>query len=273
MTGKDYRCAKKSLGQNFLISRAVQQKIVDAVSVERGECVFEIGAGRGALSIGLVERGARLVAIETDRGLVEELKRRLKDFESGEVLLADIRDVNLDEEALSRGVDRYKVVGNIPYYLTSTILLKLSILKFCRSAVLMMQREVADRIVAEPGSRACGTFTVLMQSYFEIERLFRVKPGSFRPSPKVESAVCAFTPAPKEGAPEQRMEFFALLKKTFSMRRKKLETIMRKAFGIDIDASDRKEIRMVELLRKRPEELGLEEWYELFRRVRQSGSL
>ncbi len=271
MTGRSSHGAKKSLGQNFLVSHAVQKRIVDAVSAEKDELVFEIGAGKGALSVGLAESGAFLVAIETDEELVKELEGRLEGFENVEVVHADIRDFDLDGEAESRGLERYKVVGNIPYYLTSTILLKITVLTRCIRAVLMMQREVAERITAEPGSRECGALTILLQSYFRIEKLFRVKPGSFRPVPKVESTVLAFSPETGEGAPGERLEFFELIKKFFSMRRKKLETIIRKGFGIDIDNFERGEGHAGELLKKRPEELKLEEWYNLFYRIKRSG--
>jgi len=271
LTGRSSHGAKKSLGQNFLVSHAVQKRIVDAVSAEKDELVFEVGAGKGALSVGLAESGAFLVAIETDEELVKELEGRLEGFENVEVVHADIRDFDLDGEAESRGLERYKVVGNIPYYLTSTILLKITVLTRCIRAVLMMQREVAERITAEPGSRECGALTILLQSYFRIEKLFRVKPGSFRPVPKVESTVLAFSPETGEGAPGERLEFFELIKKFFSMRRKKLETIIRKGFGIDIDNFERGEGHAGELLKKRPEELKLEEWYNLFYRIKRSG--
>jgi len=263
LTGRRHIRARKSLGQNFLISESIQKKIVEAVGATPGELVFEIGAGKGAISHGLAGTGARLVAIETDGELAKELASVLEGFDNVEVVHSDIREMQLDEEAKARGFATYRVVGNIPYYLTSTILLLITELRGCSRAVLMMQREVAERITAEPGSRESGVLTILLQSYFRMEKLFRVKPGAFRPAPKVESVVLAFEPCVVDGAPGDREEFFKFLKPFFSMRRKKLETIIRKLPGTDIDILRCDETQA--LMDKRPEELKLRDWYVLFK--------
>ena len=256
--------AKKSLGQNFLVSEGVRDRIFEAVAPVRGELIFEIGAGKGALTGRLASTGARVVAFEIDSALVEELKDLFKENDDIEIVQADIEDVSLDEEAKKRGFEGYKLVGNIPYYLTSTILISLACLERCKRAVLMMQKEVAERITAGAGTRACGTLTIFLGSYFKIDKLMKVKPGAFRPAPKVESTVLIFEPEVVTGAPAERMEFFRFLKKFFSMRRKRVESILRKAFGVKVEELLERNDSITELLELRPENLKLSQWYRLY---------
>jgi len=256
--------AKKSLGQNFLVSEGVGNKIFQAVAPVRGELIFEIGAGKGALTAKLASTGAKVVAFEIDPELVSELGDLFNSNDNIEIVQADIEDVSFDEEAKRRGFAEYKLVGNIPYYLTSTILLSLAGLAGCKKAVLMMQREVAERITAGAGTRACGTLTILLNSYFKIDKLMKVKPGSFRPVPKVESIVLVFEPHVVDGAPSERMKFFEFLKKFFSMRRKRIESILRKVFGMKVKEVLERNRSIVDLMGLRPENLSLSQWYMLY---------
>lgn len=254
--------AKRSLGQNFLVSGGVAAKIVDAVSPLPGELVFEIGPGTGALTEPLAGSGAAIVAYEIDGTLVELLSEKFEDLEKVNVVHADIRGIDFEGEAGRLGFKGYKVVGNIPYHLTANILTALPRWKGCAAAVVMVQKEVGERIQAGPGQRDCGILSVFLQSYFDIERVMRVKPGSFRPRPKVESVVLKLVPRAGGEGPADREGFFLFVKKAFSQRRKKLKTVLRGLAG----AGDGSEIivRVGIDPDARPEELRLDDWHRLF---------
>ena len=262
--------AKKSLGQNFLISREIAEKIVSASGASRGGLVFEIGPGRGALTAPLAETGARVVAFEIDGRLVGDLETRFVRLGNVEIVHADIREVDLDREARDRGFDSYTLIGNIPYNLTSTILLALPGLLLCSKSLMMVQREVAERILSSPGERNCGILTVFLQSYMDIAKEIRVLPGSFRPRPKVESVVLSLSPALPGRGPDDRKAYLAFLKLAFSQRRKMLSSLFRDAFGMR-DAGIHRRLGQesgVEM-KNRPEQLTLEEWFRLFGAYRQ----
>ncbi|MCK4236534.1 MAG: ribosomal RNA small subunit methyltransferase A [Candidatus Krumholzibacteria bacterium] len=246
--------AKKSLGQNFLVSEDVARRIVEAVLPAPGELVFEIGPGRGALTVPLAESRAEIVAYEIDRSLVRLLGKRCAGMDNVEVVHADIRDMDLDAAASERKMKRYKIVGNIPYHLTSTILLDLPRWKGNERSVLMVQREVGERVHAAPGERRCGVLSVFLQSYFDIARVTRVRAGSFSPRPGVESVVLRFTCKEPGRGPSDMAGFLAFLKLAFSQRRKKLRSVISLADQSGID------------LGRRPEELDLESWLKLFAR-------
>lgn len=168
------------LGQHFLIKGSILQRIAAAVCPEREPLVIEIGPGRGALTEYLLERADRVVAIELDPELVDHLRARFPD--RLEVIHSDILAVDLSR------FGRVPIVGNLPYYITSPILEKVVRLDFPR-AVFLMQKEVAERLTASPGSRDYGYLTVQTELFARVRLLFGVKPGAFRPPPKVDSAV------------------------------------------------------------------------------------
>lgn len=265
--------AKRSLGQNFLVSRETAGRIVEEAHACPGELVFEIGPGRGALTLPLAGTGACVVAFEVDRSLSRELRERFRESESVEILHRDIREVGLDEEAEKRGFETFTLLGNIPYNLTSTILLDLPGWNRCGAALLMVQREVGERVLAPPGVRECGILSVYMQSYMDIEKVLRVRPGSFSPRPKVESIVLRFTPRKDGRGPGERRKFLEFLKRAFSQRRKKIGSIFRDVFGMG-DAGDLKRLGRDSgtSMDDRPEDLSLEQWWGLFETRRWTGS-
>lgn len=266
--------AKRSLGQNFLVSREIAGRIVEEAGIAAGGLVFEIGPGRGALTVHLAGTGARVVAFEIDRRLADELGARFRGLERMEIVHRDIREADLDGEAEARGYDAFTLLGNIPYNLTSTILLDLPRWRLCRTALLMVQREVGERIVAPPGERECGILSVYLQSYLETERVLRVRPGSFSPRPKVESVVLRFAPKGEGEGPGDREEFLRFLKGAFSQRRKKLGSIFREIFGMsDAGYLSRLEGLSGASMDDRPEELSLGQWKRLYEaHIRGSGS-
>jgi len=257
--------AKKRLGQNFLTADSVARKVVSALSPVPGDLVFEIGPGRGALTVPLAHSGATVVAFEIDEALVGLLREQLATSRNVEIYHADIRSVNLDAAADERGAPGFKLAGNIPYNLTSTILIDLARWRRVSQAVVMVQREVGERILAAPGERNCGILSIFLQAYFIIERVLKVRPGSFTPPPKVESVVLRFVPRTSGGGPKDREAFLKFLKGCFSHRRKKLRNVLGEQLGVET-AKDWK--RLGELsgvdFDMRPEELTLESWFALF---------
>lgn len=180
--------AKKSLGQNFLVDEGVVGRIVQAVAVRSGETILEIGPGLGALTARLVERAGRLVAVEFDRDLAAVLRERFGGSENFELVEGDA--LSQDFCALVAPGGQARVVANLPYYISTAILQRLIEQRRCLSEmVLMLQREVVERITAPPGGSERGFLSVLVEAYCEADKLFDVAPRSFRPAPKIWSTV------------------------------------------------------------------------------------
>jgi 16S rRNA (adenine1518-N6/adenine1519-N6)-dimethyltransferase len=180
--------AKKSLGQNFLADQRVIERITSAFAPRGDETVIEIGPGRGALTAHLVEQAGRLVVVEFDRELVPLLEEKFGARQNFSLVHADALAV--DFCALISPAKSARVVANLPYYISTAILQKLIEERACLTElVLMLQREVVERLTARPGTGERGYLSVLVEAYCEAEVLFDVAPGSFRPQPKVWSTV------------------------------------------------------------------------------------
>jgi 16S rRNA (adenine1518-N6/adenine1519-N6)-dimethyltransferase len=214
---------KPKLGQNFLISPTAPRAIVDALGDLGLATVLEIGPGKGALTSLLAPRAKKVIAIELDATLAASLKGS-----SVEVLCEDILEVNLTELATERGV-RLQVIGNLPYYISSPIMMHL----FAHSrvidrAVLMAQREVAERIVAPPGSRTYGLLSATTQMYARVEQLFTLPPEAFAPPPEVYSTVIRLTMHPRfEELAVEAEGFLRFLRQIFALKRKTLANNLR----------------------------------------------
>lgn len=233
--------AKRSLGQNFLVDANLQRKIVAAVAAPLDAEVVEIGPGQGALTRHLVGAVGRLVLVELDDALAADLKRTYEGRDDVEVLHADILKVPLAEHLL--GPETARVVGNIPYNITTPILFRLLERPRPLEIVLMVQEEVADRIVAAPGTSAYGALAVGVQSVARAQRLFRVARGAFRPVPKVESAVVRITPIRPEPltlVQEERLR--VLVRAAFQWRRKQLGKILRDHPDLALGAERAREV-------------------------------
>src|SRR5947209_13638244 len=180
--------AKRSLGQNFLVDERVIERIVHAVGPSENETIIEIGPGRGALTSELLASGAQVVAIEFDRDLVPMLSEKFGARENFRLLEADALKVDFCSIILPQNSAR--VVANLPYYISTAILQRLIEHRQCLTEmVLMLQREVVERIIAPPSSSERGFLSVLIQAYCDIESLSDVAPASFSPRPKVWSTV------------------------------------------------------------------------------------
>jgi 16S rRNA (adenine1518-N6/adenine1519-N6)-dimethyltransferase len=223
---------RKRLGQHFLNDRRILQRIVDALELTGNETVIEIGPGRGSLTELLVRAARRLVLIEYDRALAARLRERYESSPSVSVIEADVLTVNLGEVAGGS----YRLVGNVPYYITTPILFHALQAPRPDRAVYLVQREVADRIVATPGSDEYGALSVNVQSVALARLLFRVAPGSFVPPPKVESAAVRIDPRPDPViTPDEETTFRRFVRDAFGMRRKQMRRVLREVLGVDAE--------------------------------------
>ncbi len=250
--------AKKSLGQNFLADRAIVRKIVDSLEVANGEPVIEIGPGRGALTEELLVRGAEVSAIEIDRDLVPELAQQFSDQPRFKVIEADALTVDFGELAASPS----KLAANLPYYISTPILRRLAEQRsYFTSLVLMLQKEVVDRMTAPPGNSDRGFLTVIVEAAFDAEKLFDVPPGAFRPVPKVTSSVVRLTP--KDCGITNERQFEMVVSAGFKQKRKTLLNNLKKApeLGFD-DPADIMSRAGIDQ-KARAEDLTLEDWRRL----------
>ena len=221
------------LGQHFLADRNLLRKIVAALNPQADDVVIEIGPGEGSLTGILAPQVLRVIAIETDRRLAEECGRRNAEcgIDNVSVVVGDA--LKLDwHSALRTPHSAFKVVGNIPYYITSPLIEKALSPPLPSCVVFLVQREVADRLAAEPGSKRYGALSVGVQAVCRVEKLFVVKAGAFRPAPRVDSAVVRFTPrADPLIAPDEAAAFRAFVSACFSRRRKQLRNAVMAATG------------------------------------------
>lgn len=222
----------KSLGQNFLADDSVIKSIVDAADINENDLVLEIGPGLGIMTAELASRAGHVVAVELDRRLIPVLNHCLKDYKNISILNRDVLDIDIDKDV--RGLKEIseagfkpqalKVVANLPYYITTPIIMELLENDICADRmVFMVQSEVADRMAAKPGGKEYGALSVAVQYYSRPEKVFEVPPQCFIPQPEVNSTVVRLdvfkTP------PVQLMDrdlFFRTVKAAFGQRRKTL---------------------------------------------------
>lgn len=220
---------KPKLGQNFLRDQNAIRRIADALGDISAQTVVEIGPGRGAITRALAERSAHLIAIELDRELAPRLRA---EFPPDRVTVIEQDVLAFDFTAASAAAGgRLAVAGNLPYYITSPILLKLAASHAALDrAVLMVQREVGDRIVAHPGSRDYGVLSVTVQMYGPVTPLFTLPPGAFSPPPDVHSTVFRWRIAPRFAElGVQEEPFFQFVRQAFAQKRKTLANNLRAA--------------------------------------------
>jgi 16S rRNA (adenine1518-N6/adenine1519-N6)-dimethyltransferase len=226
---------RKSLGQHFLNDPRILERIANALDLDGSQTVVEIGPGRGSLSDVLVSRAKRLVLVEYDRALAALLVKRYADRPWVEVVEADVLTVDLGQ--LANGP--YRLVGNVPYYITTPILFHALERPRPERAVYLVQREVADRVSAKPGSKEYGALSVNVQAVAKPKTLFRVAPGSFLPPPKVESAVISIEPRDDPAvSAEGEASFRRFVIDAFGMRRKQMRRILRSLWQLDAPAAD-----------------------------------
>ena len=229
--------ANKSLGQNFLVDANFQRKIVDALDVGTEDEVLEIGSGRGALTHHLVGRGRRLVLVELDDRLAADLRERWGARPDVHIVHADA--LSLDLGPLVTSVETLKVVGNIPYNITSPLIFHLLERPRPAEILVMIQREVADRILAAPGTAAYGALAVGVRSVADVERVLQVPRKAFRPVPAVDSTVIRITPhAPPRLSEKEETDLRTVVRSVFQWRRKQLQKILRDHPDLLVDRDD-----------------------------------
>jgi len=219
---------KKKLGQNFLVDKNVLKKIIDTCEISPSDTVLEIGSGRGDLTEGLALKAGKLIALELDSQLCDFLNDKFKDSPNIKIINRDILKFDIDKYFL-KAKDKIKVVGNIPYYITSPIIEHLFKYKNkIDSIFLTVQKEFGERIVADPGSKDYGAFSCFVQFYSRPEIIFSIKRGSFYPVPKVDS--CFLKIAIRGEAPYKIKDvdlFFKIIRLAFNQRRKTLRNSLK----------------------------------------------
>jgi 16S rRNA (adenine1518-N6/adenine1519-N6)-dimethyltransferase len=213
--------AKKGMSQNFLTSRHAVEKIAEALAIHEGERVIELGPGLGTLTAALLRHGAQVLAIDADRDMLGVLALEFADYPALEARFGDA--TQLDLAAL--GFTQVAICGNLPYAVTGGIFRRL-VEQYTRvsRAVLMVQKEVRDRLVAEPGSKQYGALTVFTRAVFDVRSVVVVPAGAFHPAPRVDSAVVALTP--RAAAIELTDAFTSVVRASFEARRKTLRNAL-----------------------------------------------
>jgi 16S rRNA (adenine1518-N6/adenine1519-N6)-dimethyltransferase len=243
---------KKHLGQHFLTDPAIAERIVNLLPPEKNRTLIEVGPGKGVLTEYIFQSEYKnFIAVDVDKESIEYLKDKYKEHNKC-FLEGDILKMPLEET----GKRNYHIIGNFPYNISSQIFFKvLEEKQKVEHVVCMIQKEVAERIAAPPGSRTYGILSVFLQAYYNVEFQFSVKPGSFYPVPKVTSSVITLTRNNTENLECNEKLFFRVVKTTFNQRRKTIRNSLR---TILLTLGDE-----IEILSKRPEQLGVKEFVEL----------
>ncbi len=268
---------KPKLGQHFLDDPSVASRIVEALGDLSQSTVLEIGPGRGALTSMLGRRARRVIAIEADRVLAAQLRMKFSLVPNLEIIEGDILAVDLNtlfgpkpgstRPGMEQAPDRVRVVGNLPYFITSEILFRLfEYRKYFETIVLMVQEEVADRLAAHPKTKDYGLLTATAQLYSRVEKLFVVPPESFLPPPKVQSAVVRLVLSPRlEKLGVEEADFIRFLKLSFAQKRKTLWNNLKVRYASEDLTGAMRRARIEHAARA--EALSLEQSAALFREL------
>ncbi|HEY3385219.1 MAG TPA: 16S rRNA (adenine(1518)-N(6)/adenine(1519)-N(6))-dimethyltransferase RsmA [Saprospiraceae bacterium] len=250
--------AKKSFGQHFLTQEPIAERLASSLILDGCGAIVEVGPGKGILTKCLLTKGLPVIAVELDRDMIPILEKEFKDTPL-QIIQADILRVRFDE-IIPENVD-FVLTGNFPYNISSQIVF-LGIQHRMRVPHMagMFQKEMAERICAPPGSKAFGVISVLTQAYYTATLLFTVKPGSFSPPPKVQSAVISLTRYRTEidGVPFQTLR--RVVKMAFSQRRKKLRNTLMPLIHEDV-------LRAEGVVDLRPEQISVEQFISLAKLV------
>ena len=246
--------ARKRFGQNFLVDDNIIERIIETLNPDKHDSLIEIGPGQGALTYKLLKRSGHLDVIEIDRDLAQEFSRRYEDEYNFTLHVADV--LKFDFSTLTPRDSGYRVIGNLPYNISTPLLFHLFACKHLfNDMVFMLQLEVVNRLAASPGNKNYGRLSIMAQYHCEVEKLFQVPPTAFQPQPKVESAIVRLKPwkqPPCSTVDPAQLEI--LVRTAFSQRRKTVQNSLKKMVdkpqfeALSIDGS------------RRPETLSLEEY-------------
>jgi 16S rRNA (adenine1518-N6/adenine1519-N6)-dimethyltransferase len=266
---------KPKLGQHFLVDDSAALEIIEALGDISERTVLEVGPGRGALTTLLAKRTRRLIAIELDRVLAAQLRMNFSLIPNVEIVEGDILAIDFDSlfgpkpgstrPGMEHKIERVRVLGNLPYFITSDILLRLfEYRKYFDELILMVQREVAERLAAKPGKSEYGLLSATAQLYALVDNLFTLPPSSFSPPPKVHSTVVRLTINPKlESLRVPETEFINFLKLAFGQKRKTLMNNLKAQYTVPILRKAMEEAKLRPEVRA--EALSLEKSAALFR--------
>lgn len=265
--------ANKSLGQNFLMNDEVINQTIEVADITKEDLVIEIGPGLGILTQELLERAKKVIAIELDNRMVNILKERFSLYQNFEIIPEDVLKVNLREriekEKRENGIKEVKVVANLPYYITTPIIMKLLEDKLeIKTITVMVQKEVAQRLVALPGEKLAGAITYSVQYYCMAREVIEVPKESFVPAPEVESAVIQLTLRDKPPVEiKDENAFFKLIKVSFMQRRKTFLNGVSNSGGVEKQALKQilEELEIPENIRG--ENLTLEQFAQIANRI------
>ena len=263
----------KRLGQHFLRDQRTIHRIIDALAPKTGETIIEIGPGTGALTSVLVERAGRLIAVEFDNKLAPLLQERFGSFGNFKLVMADALTVDFCKEI--EPAQSARLVANLPYNISTAILQRLIAQRACiEEMVLMLQREVVERILAPAGTSDRGFISVLVEAYCEAEKLFDVAPGAFRPPPKVWSSVMRLKIRPRINAENtDESLLWEVVSAGFAQKRKTILNNLRHASGRLSEVLKRNGGASIVLckanveLQRRAETLTLEEWEKIVQAI------
>lgn len=253
----------KNLGQNFLIDENILKKIIDAAELDENSTVIEIGPGIGTLTQEMAKRCKKVVAVEIDKNLISILEETLGNFDNIKIIHADALKVDFNKIIEEENLENVKVVANLPYYVTTPIIAKLLNERVkISSMIIMIQKEVADRILAKPNTDEYGTLSLLCQYHCDIKKICKVSPNCFVPPPRVESMVIRL-----DIRDQKRVEvldeelFFNIIKSAFNMRRKTLSNSLKSIANEDILLKGLEELSIDP--KRRGETLSIEEFAKL----------
>jgi len=231
---------KKHLGQNFLINKNIVYKIANSVNI-KDEVVLEIGPGRGALSLALIENAKQVYAFEVDEALKKYLNPLEESNNNFKVIYDDVLNIDFNEFSKEINEDKLILMANIPYYITGPLLNKIKDTKNIKKAVIMMQKEVAERLTATTNNKSYGNLTVTFNLHFQIQKIVNVKRTNFYPAPKVDSVVLKFVRTEKyQNKVNNQTNFYEFVNAAFKMKRKTLVNNLSNYYKITKEETIRK---------------------------------
>ena len=255
----------KKFGQNFLIDKNIIKKIVNAQKIDKNTCVIEIGPGLGALTLELSKKAGYLLAYEIDKNLVSLLRDNFKNIKNIKIKQKDFMKINLNKKTneLKKEFNKIVVVSNLPYYLSSQMIVKVLQSNKIDNAIFMMQKEFGQRLSAKISTKKYNNFTILVNYYSNIKKLFVVPPTVFIPKPAVESVVFEFQIKKNRNKINNEEKFFKFLKEIFSQKRKTILNNLSNVLNNKTIAT--KILENLNIDKKlRPENLNIDEFINIY---------